>query len=72
MTVFLGFFRHDVSHQLSFLPKEHATHFDLSLQASQIAPAGIIFTKSVKIHSKVLVIGLFNDQEILRKVQQAS
>jgi hypothetical protein len=53
VTVFLGFFRRDVSHQLSFLPKEHAAHFDLSLHASHIAAAGMNFTSSVKIHSSV-------------------
>jgi hypothetical protein len=52
--------------------KEHALHFDLSLQASQIACEGMNLIKSVKIHSIVLVIGLFSDQEILLKVQLAS
>jgi hypothetical protein len=51
---------------------EQEAHFDLSLQASQIEAAGMNFTSSVKIHSSVLVIGLFNDQDILRKVQLAS
>jgi hypothetical protein len=50
--------------------KGHSAHFVLSLQDPQTALAGMNFTtKSVKIHSIVLVIGLFCDQAILRNAE---
>jgi hypothetical protein len=54
------------------LLKEHEPHFDLSLHPSQTACEGINFTKSLKTHSIVSVIGLPIDQESLLKVQLAS
>jgi hypothetical protein len=50
----------------------HTLHFDLSLQASQMACEGMNLIKSVNIHSIVLVIGLFSDQESLLNAQLAS
>ena len=84
MPEFLCFFRSNAPHSpppfllsktyscFPLLLKEHEPHFDLSLHPSQTACEGINFTKSLKTHSIVSVIGLPIDQESLLKVQLAS